>query len=202
MPQDYQESYKTLNLSATAEWAEIKLAYRRQVQLWHPDRHQDSSDQEHKEASDKFLSVTSAFEHIQRYYKENGKLPPVAEKPRPQGRPAQNIDIDSLKQKSESRKKSGKKKNFSVGKLSLALLAGGLTVVAIVLVYDYRDQQEHQYRYNVDKPNLTKHKTAPEYGSVYWLENINSDIKGGSMLGTTSKSVGDTMDQRMNETGQ
>ena len=102
MNQDYLESYKTLGLTHANSWDDIKLAYRRQVQIWHPDRHQDGSEEEYRESSEKFLAITTAYENLERYYKDNGKLPPIPEKPRPQVTPE------------ESRTRKGEDTDFSI----------------------------------------------------------------------------------------
>jgi len=74
MPDAYTQSYETLGLRPEAGWKELKLAYRRRVREWHPDRFQ-GDDQRKKRADEKTKAINSAYKELSDYYRRHGALP-------------------------------------------------------------------------------------------------------------------------------
>lgn len=72
----YQDCYKVLNVRPECTWAELRSAYRKLIQKWHPDRFEDGS-KEKIAAENKIKSLNIAYKHIQNYYRQKGKLPLV-----------------------------------------------------------------------------------------------------------------------------
>ena len=56
-----RDYYEVLGVSKTATDAEIKKAYRKLAIQYHPDKQQDKSEQEKKEAEDKFKEAAEAY---------------------------------------------------------------------------------------------------------------------------------------------
>ena len=54
--------YDILGIQKNASESEIKKAYRKLAAKYHPDRQQNKSDKEKKEAEEKFKEVTRAYE--------------------------------------------------------------------------------------------------------------------------------------------
>ena len=54
--------YETLGVDKDADEKTIKHAYRKLVKLWHPDRHQNKSEDEIKQATEKFKEIQEAYE--------------------------------------------------------------------------------------------------------------------------------------------
>ena len=61
--------YKILDVSTSATEEEVKKAYRKLAMRFHPDRLQDLSESEKKQAEGKFHRVQAAYENIK---KKNG----------------------------------------------------------------------------------------------------------------------------------
>jgi DnaJ like chaperone protein len=58
--------YKILDISSSASEEEVKKAYRKLAMRFHPDRLQDLSANEKKQAEEKFHRVQSAYESIKK----------------------------------------------------------------------------------------------------------------------------------------
>ena len=63
--QNTSDPYKVLGIAPTASNAQVKAAYRKLVNLWHPDRFQSKTEAEIHEATEKFKEIQSAYEVIQ-----------------------------------------------------------------------------------------------------------------------------------------
>jgi len=205
MNRDYQTSYKILNLPHKTEWSEVKLAYRRQVQLWHPDRHQ-SSTEAHQRASERFIAASQAFEHIKRFYRENGHLPVIVEQPQTRQRGPSDADIERFCQSSERKPSKPRPTGVTFGRLCFGLGVGGLTVLAFIYISDYRARQSNVELYNSHKDTLDRHQPNPsnasDIGKVYWLNDLNRNFQQGNPLGASAPNVGESLERRMHETQQ
>jgi dnaJ domain protein len=63
--QSVSDPYKVLGIDPTATDAQVKAAYRKLVNTWHPDRFQNKSESELNEATEKFKEIQAAYEVIQ-----------------------------------------------------------------------------------------------------------------------------------------
>ncbi len=61
-PAQTTDLYKRLGLDRNATIEEIKKAYRKLVLQWHPDKHQQKSENDIKLAKEQFVAVSEAFE--------------------------------------------------------------------------------------------------------------------------------------------
>lgn len=62
--QNVGDPYKVLGIEPTASNAQVKSAYRKLVNTWHPDRFQNKSEEEINKATEKFKEIQSAYEVI------------------------------------------------------------------------------------------------------------------------------------------
>lgn len=76
--------YILLNASPGCSWDELRLAYKKQIQKWHPDRFKTDTE-EKIAAEDKIKNINIAFNYFLKYYREHQKLPSISE-----SRPRQN----------------------------------------------------------------------------------------------------------------
>ena len=74
----HSKHYKILAVAADCSWDELRKTYKKQIQKWHPDRFEGSSEQ--KEAADeKIKQINIAYNEIAKYYRQHGELPLTAE---------------------------------------------------------------------------------------------------------------------------
>lgn len=71
---DFLQCYQTLDLEPGCSWTELQSAYRRLVQKWHPDRHQNHPDM-HQLAAQRILELNEAFETLSQHHTRYGYLP-------------------------------------------------------------------------------------------------------------------------------
>jgi len=74
----YYDCYSILDMQPGCNWAELRSAYKKSIQKWHPDRFEDGSN-EKLAAENKIKTLNIAYDHINKYYREKGKLPLVGE---------------------------------------------------------------------------------------------------------------------------
>src|SRR5581483_2810167 len=82
----YKQSYETLGLQPGDGWKELKIAYRRRMREWHPDRF-PGNDPRKKRAEDETKAINKAYKELADYHRRHGALPlaaqPHAESRRP-----------------------------------------------------------------------------------------------------------------------
>lgn len=78
MTERYTKNYHVLGIQPGASWKELRRAYKGLVNLWHPDRFQQNSDQK-KLAEEKTKEITQSYKELAEYYKNFGVLPIVQE---------------------------------------------------------------------------------------------------------------------------
>lgn len=71
---NHRECYRILAAEPGCTWEELRTAYRRQVQKWHPDRYQQQPELA-AEAEQRMLKVNAAFEQLAAYFERHGELP-------------------------------------------------------------------------------------------------------------------------------
>jgi len=76
MKQEYSftECYKILSASSTQSFNEIRKAYKRKIQKFHPDKLDDA---QKESASNKIKELNTAFSQIEKYYKTHNSLPAI-----------------------------------------------------------------------------------------------------------------------------
>ena len=62
----YQYFYDVLGIDSSASMDEIKKAYHEKVQLYHPDKFENASEQERINAENRFKEIQNAYEHIKK----------------------------------------------------------------------------------------------------------------------------------------
>lgn len=64
-----------LNLDSAATDQELKLAYRKAVIQWHPDRYQQATDETRKKAEQQMQALNTAYSTLSKYYETHGYMP-------------------------------------------------------------------------------------------------------------------------------
>jgi hypothetical protein len=70
-----RECLQIFNLDSSANDEDLKLAYRKAVKYWHPDRYQQATAETRSTAEQQMLSVNTAYQVLSRYYQEHGHMP-------------------------------------------------------------------------------------------------------------------------------
>lgn len=74
----YSKNYRILGIQPGGSWKQMRQAYKKLVNAWHPDRFQQDSRQK-KLAEEKTKEITQAYKELAEYYKEFGVLPLATE---------------------------------------------------------------------------------------------------------------------------
>src|SRR3989344_1031416 len=79
MPQTehYSKNYRILGIQPGVSWKQLRHAYKKLVNTWHPDRFHHDGHQK-KLAEEKTKEITQAYKELAEYYKEFSALPHVA----------------------------------------------------------------------------------------------------------------------------
>jgi DnaJ domain len=73
---EYSHHYAILSVTQETEWTALRARYKRLIGQWHPDRFAgDASQRELAEEHSK--QITIAYQALERYYRDNGVLPPM-----------------------------------------------------------------------------------------------------------------------------
>jgi len=72
----YEECFALLGVTADVTWSELRRAYRRQLQKWHPDKVRYNNI-DLKIAENKFNAIQTAFTILEKYYLTHETLPPI-----------------------------------------------------------------------------------------------------------------------------
>ena len=78
MTEDYAKNYRILGIQPGVSWKQLRQAYKKLVNTWHPDRFQQVSHQK-KLAEEKTKEITQSYKELVEYYKEFGALPLVTQ---------------------------------------------------------------------------------------------------------------------------
>ncbi len=79
MIEDYLKNYRILGIRPGTSWKQLRQAYKKMVNAWHPDRFQQDARQK-KLAEEKTKEITQSYKELAEYYKKFGVLPlPVEE---------------------------------------------------------------------------------------------------------------------------
>ena len=180
----YEDCYKILDSSPDQSFKEIRKAYKRSVQKYHPDRIDNSNQQD---ASLKMQQLNAAFNQIEKHYKKNNKLPEIQ-----QNKPAQPSNKPSTaktKQKpkrdttAESRHQPFNKtvnirKKSGISKY-VSLIAVVLTAYIMFYAPLETDQQEQQASAKKTVKNINKINHFTEKKQIEDLKDkkANKDTK-------------------------
>lgn len=82
---NFQRCYELIGLPPGCSWEELQTGYRRQVQKWHPDRHEQDPEQQ-RLASQRMLELNEAYAVLSEFQRQYGYLP--AQPPSSESAPA------------------------------------------------------------------------------------------------------------------
>jgi len=74
----FKDCYNILNLTPDTSWYEIRRAYKKLIQKWHPDRYEANS-KEKSAADTKIKAINIAYDQIHQYYRNNNNTLPQIE---------------------------------------------------------------------------------------------------------------------------
>jgi len=176
----YNSQYKLLSIKQSASLSDAKIAYRRLIQKWHPDRFDESS-KEYAKAHDQFLKLTKAFDQLHAFHHQHARLP--LESKINDKESEETFEIDLSRRNSNKGRNSPTRMKNSGGIISFTI---GLAL-CIFLVY------------SSNKESSTSDIKAESYKtqSIHWNQQLDHDIGKGQYLGTTKTSVGDTLSRQL-----
>lgn len=70
----FSQHYKQLELGNRATWDDVKISYRRLVNLWHPDRFEQRPEQR-AQAQQKFIDLTKSYNVLRNFHRSNNRMP-------------------------------------------------------------------------------------------------------------------------------
>lgn len=73
MTDDFVKNYRILGVQQGVNWKQLRQAYKKLVNTWHPDRFQDIHQK--KRAEEKTKEITQSYKALAEYHKEFGVLP-------------------------------------------------------------------------------------------------------------------------------
>ena len=82
MTEHYLKNYRVLGIPPGASWKQLRQAYKKLVNVWHPDRYQQNA-RKKRQAEEKTKEITRAYKELAEYHKKFGVLPLTAEEPPP-----------------------------------------------------------------------------------------------------------------------
>lgn len=74
MTQRYQKHYAALGLTPGDNWQRARIAYKRAVRIWHPDRFAQN-DPKQIEAEERTKTINQAFDELTVFFRAHGRLP-------------------------------------------------------------------------------------------------------------------------------
>lgn len=140
----YKDCYIILNQKHGCSWSELRSAYKKQIQKWHPDRFK-GNEKEKAAAEVRIKSINIAYNQIHKYYKKHQCLPqievaqqkPVVNTPETPTKPVKSTKQrpvkPSLNKKTASSVTKPRSRRSGLGLLSLSIV--------IFSVYMYFDDE-------------------------------------------------------------
>lgn len=80
MSDNHLRHYRVLGIQPGTGWKQLRQAYKKQVNTWHPDRFQQDA-RKKRQAEEKTKEITQAYKELAEYHKKHGVLPLPAEEP-------------------------------------------------------------------------------------------------------------------------
>jgi len=93
MSDTFAQAYDILGLRPGDGWKELKIAYRRRMREWHPDRF-PGDDVRKKRADEKTKTINKAYKELTDYYRRHGILPLQAPRASARVRPRYESPVD------------------------------------------------------------------------------------------------------------
>lgn len=108
---DWISCYEVLGVAPESNWDELRTAYRRLAQSWHPDRFAQDT-QERDDAEKRIVSINQAYQALSDYYQEQGHLPgELLQRPR-YTRTATPVDDNPPEKTYKKKKRPGLRTRF------------------------------------------------------------------------------------------
>lgn len=78
MTANYRKNYRALGIAPGTNWKQLRQAYKKLINIWHPDRYGQDPHQK-RLAEEKTKEINQSYKELSEYYKKNGALPLAAE---------------------------------------------------------------------------------------------------------------------------
>ena len=152
----YHDCYRVLGTKPDSNWADLRKAYKKSIQKWHPDRFKDDTP-EKLAAEDKIKAISIAYKQIHAYYRQNGNMPAVEEVAKVVAKETvKTSTVNSKSSPSNAQKKpdttakptlKAKDRNPPIRLVSAFMLASIFPIYYILTgTYDLDQQYESDYR--------------------------------------------------------
>lgn len=150
---DFKRSYEVLGLQPGSTWAELQIAYRRQVQKWHPDRFEQRPE-EQVLAAQRMQDLNEAFAVLEQYYREQGRLPlePPPHKPGDSAPPPKPDYAAQRPRTTRRRREPSSAPHLGPWVLAAALLGIGIYFLLDLLLSGYNPTAKAVSRPSADVP--------------------------------------------------
>jgi len=96
----YHDCYHVLDTKPNSSWSELRSAYKKSIQKWHPDKFKEGSP-EKLAAEHKIKAINIAYNQIHQYYRDNASLPPIEE---PSDKAEKVKPVETVKKPAETKK--------------------------------------------------------------------------------------------------
>ncbi len=151
MDLSYEACYAVLDVPQDVTWGDLRRAYRRQIQKWHPDKIKYTKI-DLKSAEQHFMAVQAAYSKLEQYYLINNTLPKIYLED-------DKIELPNVKKTSTTYKKN----NTHIAPILIFLI---IPLIAIVYFSIYTDSGNNTYRINNDltypATSSAEHNTRPD----------------------------------------
>lgn len=157
MTEDYLKNYRILGIQPGASWKQLRQAYKKLVNVWHPDRFQQNVRQK-KQAEEKTKEITQSYKELADYYKKFGalplpleeQLPPVIEDRGRHVTPAEGPPADIKFHEPASVAPSARTPKFQLSKRRARVLAALALLGSIYFIWQIVPWSPQEYHHSTE----------------------------------------------------
>ena len=166
----YHDCYRVLGTKPDSDWADLRKAYKKSIQKWHPDRFKDDTP-EKLAAEDKIKAISIAYKQIHAYYRQNGNMPAVEEVTKAVPKEtAKKSSVHSKPSPSSAQKKPNttSKPTLKVSdrkapiRLASVFMLASIFPIYYILIGTYDFDQQYESDYKADEIDLQDIQTSTE----------------------------------------
>lgn len=195
--ENYAKNYRILGIPPGASWKQLRQAYKKLINVWHPDRFQQDIRQR-KLAEDKTKEITQSYKELAEYHKKFGVLPltveeekqPVVESHTERSDTAQDPAVGVKGTDTAVTAASASILNYRMSKPRARIIAATVLLGSVYIIWqiapwgqqdtprskaDHGDQAAHDHN-NVDStsasPDEKRFTFGSSLGDVYAIQGI------------------------------
>lgn len=173
----YEDCFALLEVTPDVTWSELRRAYRRQLQKWHPDKIQYNNI-DAKTAVNRFNAIQTAFDILEKYYLAHETLPQihVHSDSESTGKTKKNVDNNSqFDFKRRDRVVASERGSKSIFPTTFFVLFG--LVAAIYYIVNDLDQESSNSPTTLPIPDESQFKTNEKSNESAHAVQQNTPIK-------------------------